>query len=336
MVEILLFFIGSSLLLYVLFGGADYGAGILELLPIKKELREKQTQVINQAMGPVWEANHIWLILVVVILFIGFPLIFTTVMTSLHIPVVALLVGIVLRGCAFTFRHYDPVYEETYQKAYTYIFGLSSLWTSIWLGVIVASLNTGEINLLTNNFFEAYINPWIGFYNISLGLFVTAIFCFLASIYLIGETDHLELKKVFIARSYFFNILVVILGGVVFCSSYFEGGKLLQQFFTHPFGLIPMFLASCCFVILWYVIENKNILFSRIVAAAQMALILIGWLTLYAPNAVFTTQGTINFYEAAAPDPSLKQLVIALLVGSTFIFPSLFYLLKVFKLEEKK
>lgn len=335
MVEILLFFIGASLLLYVLFGGADYGAGIMELLPLPKELKEKQTKVINNAMGPVWEANHIWLILIIVILFIGFPPIFAALMTSLHIPMVALLVGIVLRGCAFTFRHYDAVYEEKSQKIYTWIFGLSSLWTSLWLGIIVASLNTEQINLTTLNFYQAYINPWLGIYNLSLGIFVVFIFCFLASIYLIGETSNPELKRIFIRRAYKLNILVVFAGGLVFLTSYLEGTKLIQQFFERPYAFFPIFLASQCFVILWYVTEHSNILLSRFVAATQMALILIGWLMIYAPNALLTVDGPMSFYLSAAPSASLKQLVIALLVGSLFIFPSLVFLLKVFKLSEK-
>ena len=108
MIDVLVFFIGASLLLYVVLGGSDFGAGIIELLPAGR-LRDAQKRVINRAMGPVWEANHMWLILIVVILFMGFPTIFTTLMVALHVPMLALLVGIVVRGTAFTFRHYDAV-----------------------------------------------------------------------------------------------------------------------------------------------------------------------------------------------------------------------------------
>jgi cytochrome d ubiquinol oxidase subunit II len=331
MVEILLFFIGSSLLLYVLFGGADYGAGILELLPLPKGLREEQTKVINGAMGPVWEANHIWLILIIVILFIGFPLVFTTIMTSLHIPMVALLVGIVLRGCAFTFRHYDSIVEEKSQRIYTLTFGLSSLWTSLWLGVIVASLSTEKINVHTLDFYEAYINPWLGVYNFSLGIFVVSIFCFLASIYLIGETDHVVLRRLYVTRAKRLNLLVVVMGGIVFLTSHYTGGKLPQQFFSHPFAFVPIFLTYLCFIVLRYLTEHENIVWLRIIAASQVSFILLGWLAVYGPNALLTANGPISFFDSAAPDASLRQLVIALACGSCLIFPSLFYLLKVFK-----
>lgn len=244
MIEILLFFIGASLLLYVLLGGADYGAGILELLPIRKKLRDEQKEVVNDAMGPVWEANHMWLILVIVILFMGFPLVFTTMMTALHIPMVALLVGIVIRGSVFTFRHYDALSDEKSQKVYTRLFGISSLWTSVWLGIIVASLNRGEINPTALDFFTAYIRPWWGLYPLMTGFFVVFIFAFLAAIYLIGETRHIELKKLFARRAYILNILVVINGGLVFLTSYLEGNKLLQDFLQHPAAIFCMVSAT--------------------------------------------------------------------------------------------
>jgi cytochrome d ubiquinol oxidase subunit II len=336
MIEILLFFIGASLLLYVVFGGADYGAGILELLPIKKEMRSEQTEVINEAMGPVWEANHMWLILVIVILFMGFPLVFTTLMTSLHIPMVALLVGIVIRGSVFTFRHYDPLSEEKSQKVYTKLFGISSLWTCLWLGIIVASLNRGYIDPKSLDFKAAYIRPWFGLYPLMTGIFVVFIFAFLASIYLIGETNHVELKKLFARRAYILNILAVITGGLVFLTSDLEGGTLLRDFMQHPAAVTCLLVATFLFVVLWFFIEKRKTYHARIVAAGQATLILSGWYLLYAPNALTTTEGALSFFSAAAPPATLLQLVIALLVGSLFIFPSLFFLIKVFKINKPK
>src|SRR5690349_5097386 len=210
MIDILVFFIGASLLLYVLLGGSDFGAGILELLPAGR-LREKQKEVINHAMGPVWEANHMWMILIVVILFMGFPTIFTTLMIALHIPMLALLAGIVLRGAAFTFRHYDAIQDERSQRIYTWMFGLSSLWTSFWLGIIAASLNRGIIDPDARDIWGAYFAPWWGFYPLSVGAFVACIYAFLASIYLIGETDNQELKRRFRRTGATFNGLVILM-----------------------------------------------------------------------------------------------------------------------------
>src|SRR5689334_21881781 len=95
-----------SLVLYVLFGGADFDGGVWDLLasgPRKKE----QRALIEQAIGPIWEANHVWLILVVVLLFSAFPPAFALLTTVLHIPMTLFLLGVVFRGSAFTFRAYD-------------------------------------------------------------------------------------------------------------------------------------------------------------------------------------------------------------------------------------
>ena len=88
MAEANLIILVICLTLYVLLGGADFGGGILELLS-----RGKASKIVSRAIAPVWEANHVWLILVVVILFVGFPSVYSTVLTALHIPVLLVLLG---------------------------------------------------------------------------------------------------------------------------------------------------------------------------------------------------------------------------------------------------
>lgn len=329
MIEVLIFFIAASLLLYVVLGGADYGAGILELLP--SSYREEQRKVVNNAMGPVWEANHMWLILIVVILFVGFPLIFNIVMVSLHIPMVALLLGIVVRGTAFTFRHYDAVTEPRSQNFYSYLFGYSSLWTSFWLGVIGASLERGRIDPAAVDFFDAYVAPWWGLFPVSVGIFVCTIFAFLASVYLIGETDSSALQALFRRRAFVLNIAMVAAGILVFIASYLEGTDLLSKFWSHPFSYILVLLVSCLFVVLWIVAVRRRPIAARIVAATQAGVILSGWYLINAPGALNLKSGSLSFYDAAATAGTLNQLALALLIGSLLIFPSLFYLLRVFK-----
>ncbi|HEY5552395.1 MAG TPA: cytochrome d ubiquinol oxidase subunit II [Opitutaceae bacterium] len=333
MVEILVFFIGASLLLYVVLGGSDFGAGIIELLPAGP-LRTAQKEAINRAMGPVWEANHMWLILIVVILFTGFPVIFTTLMIALHGPMLALLVGIIVRGVAFSFRHYDAMQEEKSQCVYTWLFGLSSLWTSLWLGIIAASLNRGIIDPSALDFWSAYVAPWWGLYPLSVGVFVTCIYAFLAAIYLVGETRDPVLQRRFLRFAAVFNSLVIVTGGLVFLASMREQQNLAEAFARRPLNLAVVALATLLFVVLWFLIARRRSLLARAVAAGQMALIPLGWYFLYAPDAVLTASGPIGFHAAAAPPATLRLLIIALLVGSLFIFPSIYYLLRVFKLRE--
>jgi cytochrome bd ubiquinol oxidase subunit II len=334
MIDILIAFIAASLLLYVLLGGSDFGAGILELLPAG-QLQEAQKEIINRAMGPVWEANHMWLILIVVILFMGFPLIFTTLMTALHLPMLALLVGIVVRGTAFTFRHYDAVQEARTQRIYTWLFGLSSLWSACWLGIIAASLNRGIIDPASREVWTAWIAPWWGLYPLSVGAFVVCIYAFLASIYLVGETDDPALKRRFLRLGAWFNGLVIVAGGLVFLASTSEQESLAKAFLRNPLNRGVVATATLLFVALWFFVAKRRTMLTRVVASGQVVLILIGWYVLYAPNAVTMATGPLSFYEVAAPPATLRQLVIALLVGSLFIFPSLFYLFRIFKLSRR-
>src|SRR6266699_1306349 len=105
-------FILSSLIVYALMGGADFGGGIWNLLAFGPRAK-RQREAIAEAIGPIWEANHVWLILVVVLLFTGFPAAFARIGITLHIPLSLMLIGIVLRGSAFTFRsHYGPGHGE--------------------------------------------------------------------------------------------------------------------------------------------------------------------------------------------------------------------------------
>src|SRR5215467_15892517 len=105
MTPILAAVMGAALVLYVLLGGADYGAGFWDLLS-SGPLKDEQKNLIANAVRPIWEANHVWLIFIFVLLFSGFPRAFGAIMTALFIPISLMLLGIVLRGAAFVFRAY--------------------------------------------------------------------------------------------------------------------------------------------------------------------------------------------------------------------------------------
>jgi len=330
MIDILVIFIAASLLLYVLLGGSDFGAGIIELLPAGP-LRKAQSEVINRAMGPGGVANQLWRVLLVLSLLLGFRNTFPTLMFALHFPMLALLVGIVLRGSAFVFRHYDAIQEEKTQRIYTRLFGLSSLWSAFWLGIIAASLNRGIIDPTSRDVWAAWFAPWWGVYPLAVGAFVACIYAFLASIYLVGETEEPELKRRFVRLAARGNVLVVLAGGLVFAASLGERDNLPAAFLRDPLKLAIVALATLLFVALWFFVAKRRTMLMRIAASGQVALILVGWYVLYAPNALITAQGPLSFYAEAAPPATLRQLVLALLIGSVFIFPSLFYLFRVFK-----
>lgn len=131
-----------SLTAYVLLGGADFGGGVWDLLAAGPR-RAEQRRLIAQAIGPVWEANHVWLILAVVLLFTCFPPAFARLAIVLHIPLTLVLIGIVLRGSAFVFRSYGG--KRDIEATWGRIFATASLITPILLGVAVGAVASGAV-----------------------------------------------------------------------------------------------------------------------------------------------------------------------------------------------
>src|SRR5882672_9636221 len=204
MVFVVIIYLWTALLLYLLLGGADFGAGIIELFTSDNN-KNRTSRKMTRTIGPIWEANHMWLIIVIVILFTGFPEIYSTFSTYLHIPLLIMLMGIIARGTAFAFRHYDAV-EDNMQKVYNIIFRYSSFVTPFFLGIIAASAVSGTINPKAENFMDAYIFSWLHFFSVSVGLFTVSICGYLAAIFLIGETETEDERKRYIIKARSMNI----------------------------------------------------------------------------------------------------------------------------------
>src|ERR1043166_7617853 len=176
MLILIVIILGVSFILYTLLGGADFGAGIVESFGGKRE-----EVTVSKAMAPVWEANHVWLILAVVILFTGFPVVYASLSWVLHIPLMMVLLGIIMRGTAFTFRHYD-VHQGRSHKYYSFLFHVSSFMTPIFLGMVLGAMILGRISFDgSGSFYDVFINPWLNWFCFTMGLFTAALFAYLAS-----------------------------------------------------------------------------------------------------------------------------------------------------------
>lgn len=332
MLYVVIFFLLVSVYLYCLLGGADFGAGIIELFAGKN--KDKIKTLVNNAMAPIWEANHMWVIIAVVILFMGFPAIYTQVSISLYIPLILLLIGVVLRGTAFTFRHYDAVQDGS-QKVYSRIFAVSSLLVSFFFGLIIGALVSGKITTGPQNFYEGYLHPWINLFSISTGIFVCSLFVFTASVYLISETTEIDLRELIINKTKLATLVMVVSGAMVFVFSYVEGVGFAEKFLSHPVSIAIIVLATLALPVLWNIIEKGLVWPSRLLVGAQLFFILAAFYLIYFPEIIILKNGdTITLFNAAAPEATLTQLGWALVVGSFLIFPTLFYLFKVFKVEK--
>ncbi|WP_159518064.1 cytochrome d ubiquinol oxidase subunit II [Sunxiuqinia indica] len=331
MTETIIIILGICLLLYVLLGGADFGGGILELIS-----RGKASGIVARAIAPVWEANHVWLILVVVILFVGFPTVYSTVLTALHIPVLLVLLGIIMRGSAFTFRHYD-IEEERPKAIYSSIFRYSSLITTFFLGVTIGGIILGEISQdYSKGFFTIYMHPWLNLFSFSMGVFLVILFAFLANIYTIGETREEEHIKRFTRIGKYLLIALVGSGALVFATAEIEGHPLFYEFYHSIPSMICFILATIALPFLWIYLNQNRRTRVRIIAAFQTSMIVIGWFAIQFPVLVKINDGTdITMQSAAAPKQVQLQLLIALIVGVLIIFPYMGYLYKTFKFDNK-
>ncbi len=215
MLYVVLFFTFFSIFLYVFLGGADFGAGIVELFSSRENQRLNR-DTIYKVMGPIWEANHIWLIILIVILWIAFPEYFNIIIIYLHIPLTLVLLGITMRGVAFIFRHYDAVVGQS-QVWYNRMFRISSLITPIFLGMSFGALVSGKIVFAENgevSFQQIFMDPWLNIFTLLTGLFYAALCAFLASTLLIGETSG-EVRKMYSRKSAIATMVLVIIGGMV-------------------------------------------------------------------------------------------------------------------------
>lgn len=318
-------FLCLSVLLYFLLGGADFGAGIIEMFTSKKNVTRTR-KTLYQAIGPIWEANHMWLIIAIVILFVGYPGIYSLLSIHLHIPMTLMLMGIIARGTAFVFRHYDAIHDGM-QGVYNKVFVVSSVVTPLFLGIIAGSTVGGHIDTQAIDFAHAYVFSWLNLFSLSTGLFTVALCGFLAAVYLIGEADSEHDRRRFVEKAKISNVVAVAFGALVFVAAYIENVPLSQWIFQNPVGLTAVISASVSLFFLWRWINRKRPAVLRVLVAFQVTMILVAISYAHFPNVVILTNGeALSLYEAEAPAKTMFSLGWALVIGSLFILPALYYL----------
>ena len=333
MAYVVITYLYLSILLYLVLGGADFGAGIIEMFTSPKNI-QRTRKTLYHAIGPIWEANHMWLIIVIVILFVGFPEIYSQLSIFLHIPLVIMLMGIIARGTAFVFRHYDAVRDDL-QELYNNVFVWSSFITPFFLGVIAGSTVSGHIDSAAKTYLDTYIFSWLNLFSLATGLFTIALCGFLASIYLIGEANDENDRRRFVRKAKVMNILAVTCGVLVFIASFIDGIPLVQWVFGDIVGLAAVVSATISLVSLWRWINSEQVMIPRILAGFQVTMILLAISYAHFPNFVIMAQGkTLSLLDNRAPDATMQALGWALLTGSIFILPALFYLYYSFKKKD--
>jgi cytochrome d ubiquinol oxidase subunit II len=323
---------------YALTGGADFGGGVWDLLA-RGPGREAQRALIAEQIAPIWEANHVWLILVVVMLFTAFPAAFAALGIVLHIPLTLMLLGIVARGTSFVFRSYGARDDAT-QRRWGRVFAIASVVTPLLLGIIVGSIVSGTAGsaaarvptvpgAASPSYVSLYVTPWLAPFPLAVGALALSMFAFLAAVYLAVREpalrDAFRRRALWSAGAMFvaaFGALAIggmttphVTGGLT------RGGALVLQ----------LAIAIVALAAIWALYERRW-RFARVAAAAQVSLILWGWVLVQAPY-VLPPHMTIR--DAAAPRITLELLLGAVTAGAVLLLPALAYLFRTFAGERR-
>lgn len=332
MVDLIAFYLMIALLFYIVFGGADFGAGILELLTPKSR-KEEVSQAVNRAISPVWETNHVWVILALVIIFVAFPQAYSTISISFHIPVSLMLLGIVARGCAFTFRYYDP-YVDSSHKFYTLIFTVSSILTPFFQGVVAGGLILANFPAQPQSFYDNYVGPWLGVFPFATGVFLCSLCLFNASCFLCAENINDKSRLYFGSKVKLAALACALSGMIAFFAASYSGLPLVNLFFRDSLSLLCLICAGVILISSYFAVHRFSALMLRVCVVALVLVILVGWWSIQYPFMIGFPAGvahSLHIYEIASPEPVLRGMVFALVAGTILIFPAIYFLIRVFK-----
>lgn len=314
-----------GLVMYALFGGADFGGGIWTALASGTRAREQRGKLFN-AIGPVWETNHVWLIFVVVTLFTAFPKGFAALFTALLAPLVIALIGIIFRGAAFAFRHFGRQTGEHIPFMVS-IFGVSSMLTPFAFGMAVTSTATGKIAFV-NGWVQAEPWFWICPFTLVGGLVGMAICAYLTPIYMAVRTEG-ELQRDFRKRGIIAGMVLGILTTVEIPVAMVDAPLFASRFLAArnvPFIAMSVIFGITTLILLW----RCRFLWAQIAAAGSVTLTITGFAAAMYPDFLI---GQLSLAAAAAPHATLRAFFSVLVIGIIILVPSLLLLYWTFRGE---
>lgn len=318
-----------GLTLYVLLGGADFGGGVWDLFA-SGERAQRQRDLISAAIGPVWEANHVWLIFVLTGLLSAFPVVFADLSIALYLPFSLALIGIVLRGSAFAFRsHGQP--DSAWQRSWTRVFGIASLVTPFVLGAAAASIASGRIRIVDGEVRAGLVSSWTSVLSLFGGLFAVTICAYLAATYLTVEAVQRredELEGDFRGRALVAGVVAGALAAAGLVLVRAEAPVLWEG--MRDAGLLFAAVSAIAGLGSLFFVWSRRYRFARAGAVVAVASVLFGWGVAQWPYLIVPD---VTVTDAAAPDATLRVVIIGFALGGAVLAPSLYLLFRIFKSE---
>jgi cytochrome d ubiquinol oxidase subunit II len=325
---IVLFLALLGVTMYAVLGGADFGAGFWDLTAGSASKGAHLRSTIERAMGPVWEANHVWLIFVLVVLWTCFPTFFGSMMSSLYIPLAIAMFGIILRGTAFALRGQAATMNEA--RTLGAMFALSSVIVPFALGTVAGGIASGRVAYgnAESDPVTAFLNPT----SIYVGLLAVAVCAYVSAIFLTGDAKRFEddaMVEAFRKRALGAGAVagVLAIGGLIETHS---DARYLFDGLTSGMGLVCV-IASAVFggATILLVIKRHTEL-PRFTAAAAVGAVVAGWAFAQSPYMLppGPANSTLKFAAATGDSTTLWSLTGAVAVGLIALVPSLYWLYK--------
>ena len=305
--------------LYAIFGGADFGAGVWDLLAGSGERADRVRAQIDRSIGPVWEANHVWLIFVLVVLWTAFPTAFSAIMTTVYIPLALAALGIVLRGSGFAFRHALP---GPVQRPATRVFGFASLLTPFFMGTVVGAIASGEVPAAGDG---DPTGSWTGFLPLVTGVLFVVVAAYTAAIFLVrdsGAAGDQDLRDYF-ARRALVAAVVAGLAAVVGVIALRQDARFIYDGLTSWPGIALVVLSGVCgLAALGLLVTGRN-RGLRVAAVGAGVTMIWGYFAAAFPYMLPTS---LKISDAAGASATLTEVVIVFLIAAVTCVPALILL----------
>jgi cytochrome d ubiquinol oxidase subunit II len=314
-----------GVLAYAIFGGADFGAGFWDLFAGGDRRGRPQRALIEHVIGPVWEANHVWLIFVLVLLWTGFPPVFAAVMSTLYIPLTLAALGIIVRGAAFAFRKAST--DLPRQRLFGAAFALASLLTPFFLGAVAGAIASGRVppGLASGRLLGSWLNPTA----ILGGLLAIGTCAYLAACYLCHDAVRLGapgLAGAFRRRALGTGAVVgaLALTGIAVLRT---DSPTLFHGLTHralPLVVCSALAGTASLALLAW----RRYVAVRVTAALAVTAVLWGWALAQYP---LMLPPATRYSDVAAARSVLDATLVVTAIGAILVLPSLYWLLTLFQ-----
>ncbi|HEX3300751.1 MAG TPA: cytochrome d ubiquinol oxidase subunit II [Actinomycetota bacterium] len=301
---------------YAVFGGADFGAGFWDLVAGGADRGARPRAVIEHAIGPVWEANHVWLIFVWVVLWTCFPAAYASITLTVFVPLTIAAFGIVLRGSGFAFR--KTVTRTSSKRNFGAAFASSSVIVPFCMGAVVGAIATGRIPAggVAGDPWSSWINPT----SILGGVMAVVMAAYLASVYLVWDARRIaddEMVEYFRRRA----VVTAVVAGVVAFAGIFvlhHDDPFLFSGLTSR-GLPAVIVSALCGLGSLMLLVRRRPHWARVLAAGAVATIVLGW---GMAQWDYVLPQTLTVAQAAAPSGTIDAVLVATALAVAVLGPS--------------